>query len=62
MLTALRDIGTLSQKHSLNRRRQEQSPIRQEAANVSGQEMKTIRAVTVPEVASLQATASARTV
>jgi len=40
LLTALRAIGTLSHNHSLNRR-QEQSPIRQEATKVSGQEMKT---------------------
>jgi len=34
-------IGTLSHNHSLNRRRQEQSLIGQEATKVSGQEMKT---------------------
>jgi len=39
--TALRAVGTLSHNHSLNRRRHEQSLIRQGATKVSGKEMKT---------------------
>jgi len=41
VLTALSAIGTLSRNHSLSRRRQELSLIRQEATKVSDQEMKT---------------------
>jgi len=61
MFRALRAIGTQMHNHSLNRKRQEQSPIRREATKVSGQEMETQkRAVTVPGVASLHAKALAR--
>jgi len=41
MLRALRSTGTLLDNHSLNGRRQEQSVIRQEAAEVNDQEMET---------------------
>jgi len=37
VLAALKAMGTLSQNHSLNRRRSEQSLIKQEATKVSGQ-------------------------
>jgi len=38
---AMSAIGELSENHSLNRRRREQSMIRREATKVSGQEMET---------------------
>jgi len=60
VLKALRAIGTLSHNHSLNRTRQEQSPIRREATKVSGQEMETYKSSSSAGVAFLQARALAQ--